>query len=196
MTKEVKFREIKPEIRVLGVDDCPFKPRSQGSVKVVGVVYRGGYWLDGVMTTEIQIDGFDATEKIAEMIVNSPHYEQLRLIMLNGITFAGFNVVSTRRLFNKTGLPVIALTKENPDLEGIKEALQKLPQWRIRWMAMMDAGKIFMLRTRRNAKPLSIQIMGISRQNAEKIVKMTCTRSSIPEAVRVAHIIASGLQKI
>lgn len=191
--KEVKFREIKTEIRVLGVDDCPFKPRSHGSVDVVGVVYRGGYWLDGIMTTEIQIDGLDATEKIAKMIVDSPHYDQLRVIMLNGITFAGFNVVNIRKLFNKTRLPVIVLTKEKPDLEEIKVALQKLPQWRSRWKAVMDAGEIFTLKTGRNAAPLSMQMMGILKQDAEKIVKMTCTRSSIPEAVRVAHIIASGL---
>jgi len=193
MIKEVKFREIKPEIRVLGVDDCPFKPRSHGSVDVVGVVYRGGYWLDGIMTTEVQIDGLDATEKIAKMIVDSPHYDQLRVIMLNGLTFAGFNVVDIRKLFNKTGLPVIVLTKEKPDLEEIRVALQKLPQWRSRWKAVIEAGKIFTLKTRRTAEPLSMQIMGISGQDAEKIVKMTCTRSSIPEAVRVAHIIASGI---
>lgn len=193
MIKEVRFREIKPEIRILGVDDCPFKPRSHGSVDVVGVVYRGGYWLDGIMTTEVQIDGLDATEKIAKMIVDSPHYDQLRVIMLNGITFAGFNVVDIRKLFNKTGLPVIVLTKEKPDLKEIRVALQKLPQWRSRWKAMIEAGEIFTLKTRRNAEPLSMQIMGISRQDAEKIVKMTCTRSSIPEAVRVAHIIASGI---
>lgn len=193
MIKEVKFREIKTEIRVLGVDDCPFKPRSHGSVDIVGVVYRGGCWLDGIMTTEIQIDGLDATEKIAKMIVDSPHYDQLRVIILNGITFAGFNVVNIRKLFKKTRLPVIALTKEKPDLEEIKIALQKLPQWRSRWKAVIDAGEIFTLKTWKNAAPLSMQTIGISRQDAEKIVKMTCTRSSIPEAVRVAHIIASGL---
>lgn len=193
MIKEIKFREIKTEIRVLGVDDCPFKPHSHGSVEVVGVVYRGGYWLDGVMTTEVQIDGLDATEKIAKMIVDSPHYDQLRVIMLNGITFAGFNVADIRKLFSKTGLPVIAVTKEKPDLKEIKAALQKLPRWRSRWKAVVEAGEIFTLDTKRNAEPLSMQIMGISRQDAEKIVKMTCTRSSIPEALRVAHIIASGL---
>lgn len=177
----------------MGIDDCAFKPHSHGSIEVVGVVYRGGYWLDGLMTTEVQIDGINATEKIARMIVNSTHYDQLRVIMLSGITFAGFNVVNIRKLFNKTGLPVIALTKEKPELKEIKVALKKLPQWRSRWKAMMEAGEIFTLKTRRNAEPLSIQIMGISRQDAEKIVKMTCTRSSIPEAVRVAHLIASGL---
>ena len=78
-----KFRVIKPEIRVLGVDDGVFTPHVKGLVPVVGVVFRGGYWLDGVMHTKIKVDGFDATRKIASMILNSPHYKQLRVIMLD-----------------------------------------------------------------------------------------------------------------
>ena len=45
---------IKPEIRVLGVDDGVFTPHVKGLVPVVGVVFRGGYWLDGVMHTKIK----------------------------------------------------------------------------------------------------------------------------------------------
>ena len=63
-----RFRYIKPEIRVLGVDDGIFVPHTKGTVDVVGVVYRGGYWLDGVMRTEVTVDGMDATEKIGFMI--------------------------------------------------------------------------------------------------------------------------------
>ncbi|MFB0501966.1 MAG: DUF99 family protein, partial [Candidatus Bathyarchaeia archaeon] len=91
--KVVRFRSVKPEIRVLGIDDGIFVPHTKGVVDVVGVVYRGGYWLDGVMRTEVEVDGTDATEKIASMIMGSPHYDQIRVVVLNGVTFAGFNVV-------------------------------------------------------------------------------------------------------
>ena len=90
------FRVIKPEIRVLGVDDGAFTPHVKGQVPVIGVVFRGGYWLDGVMHTRIAVDGFDATERIASMIMGSSHYKQLRVVMLNGVTFAGFNVVDVK----------------------------------------------------------------------------------------------------
>ena len=56
------FRTIKSEIRLLGVDDGKFNPHSEGNVMVVGVVFRGGCWIDGIMHTSISIDGFDATE--------------------------------------------------------------------------------------------------------------------------------------
>jgi len=190
-----RFRSIKPEIRVLGVDDGVFIPHSKGLVDVVGIVFRGGYWLDGVMRTEIEVDGLDATEKIASMIIESPHYKQLRIIMLSGITFAGFNVVDIKELYSKTSLPVIALTRDLPKMEEIKQALENLPEKEKRWKAILNAGEIFEVQTREGEEPIYMQIAGIEREDAEKIVKITSTRSNIPEPLRVAHIIASGLTK-
>ena len=190
-----RFRYIKSEIRVLGVDDGIFVPHTKGTVDVIGVVYRGGYWLDGVMRTEVIIDGMDATEKIAAMIKKSPHYEELRVVILNGITFAGFNVVDIDKLFETVNLPVIAVTREKPDMEKIRKALENLPELEKRWQAMESAGKIIEVQTRKTGETIHAQIAGVSREDAEKILESTSTRSNIPEALRVAHIIASGLTR-
>jgi len=194
--KVVKIRSVKPEIRVLGIDDGIFVPHTKGIVDVVGIVYRGGYWLDGVMRTEIEIDGMDATEKIASMVMNSPHYDQLRVVMLNGITFAGFNVMDIQKLFKKLKLPIIAVTRDRPDLEEIRSALMNLPEFEKRWEAIQNAGKIIEVSTRRGEEAVYMQIVGISEKDAEKVLKSTSTRSNIPEALRVAHIIASGLARL
>lgn len=191
--KIVRFRSVKPEIRVLGIDDGVFVPRTKGVVDVVGVVYRGGYWLDGVMRTEVEVDGTDATEKIATMITGSPHYDQIRVVVLNGVTFAGFNVVDIRELFKKVELPVIAVTREKPDFEEIRKALENLPNREKRWKAMENAGKIIEVHTRGAEEAVYMQIAGISEKDAVKILRRTSTRSNVPEALRVAHIIASGL---
>ena len=188
-----RFRCIKPEIRVLGIDDGGFLPRTEGTVDVVGVVYRGGYWLDGVMRTEVKIDGMDATEKIASMIKSSPHYKQIRVVVLNGITFAGFNVVDIQRLFKELNLPVITVTREKPNLAEIEMALKNLPEYEKRWQAMGNAGEVTKVYTRNEEEAVYMQVAGISKSDAEKILKKTSTRSSVPEALRVAHIIASGL---
>lgn len=188
-----KFRVIKPEIRVLGVDDGVFKPHTRGSVPVVGVVFRGGYWLDGVMHTKVRVDGFEATDKIASMILNSSHHKQLRVIMLDGITFAGFNIVDIRRLNAETGLPVITVTREKPNLEEIRNALKNLPRSEERWKAVLNAGEMFEVLVGDKEKKIYVQTAGICKEDAEKILKITSTRSHIPEALRVAHIIASGL---
>ena len=188
-----KFRVIKPEIRVLGVDDGVFTPHKKGLVLVVGVVFRGGYWLDGVMHTKVEVDGFDATEKITTMIINSPHYKQLRVIMLDGVTFAGFNVVDIKKLSLETKLPVIAVTREKPNLTEIREALKNLKGSERRWKAMLNAGRMFEVFTKNKKEKVYMQISGILEEDAEKILKLTSTRSSIPEALRVAHLIASGI---
>ena len=130
MSEEVvKFRDIKPEIRVLGIDDGDFSHHEKGTVDIVGVVFRGGYWLEGIMRTEIEVDGLDATEKIVTMIKGSPHYKQLRVIMLDGVTFAGFNFVNIRELFEKVRLPVIVIVREKPNFMDIKRALKHLPKY-------------------------------------------------------------------
>jgi len=190
-----KFRQVKSEIRVLGIDDSVFIPRTKGEVDIIGVVFRGGQWLDGVMRTQVEIDGLDATEKIATMIKNSPHYEQIRVIMLDGMTFAGFNIVDIKELYKKTRLPVITVTREKPNFTDIKKALKNLPNYEKRWKIMENAGETFPVQTREGEEPVYVQVAGISESDAERILKKTSTRSNVPEALRVAHIIASGLSK-
>ncbi len=190
-----RFRSIKREIRVLGVDDGVFTPHAKGEVDLVGIVYRGGYWFDGVMRTEITIDGLDATEKIASMILDSPHYAQLRIIVLDGVTFGGFNVVDMKKLFRTVSRPVIAVTREKPDFDEIEKALKNLPEYEKRWEAIKATGEITEVRTRKGEAPIYMQVAGIARKDAEEILRKTSTRSNIPEALRVAHIVASGLTK-
>ena len=191
-----RFRVIKPEIRVLGVDDGAFTPHVKGQVPVIGVVFRGGYWLDGVMHTEIAVDGFDATREITSMITRSPHYKQLRVILLNGVTFAGFNIVDVKALYADTKLPIITVTREKPDLEDIRKALQNLPNSKERWEAICNAGEPVEVSTRSSEAKVYMQNVGVSKEDAEKILRLTSTRSNLPEALRVAHLFASGISRV
>ncbi len=193
--KTVKIRAVKPEIRVLGIDDGFFTPHTKGVVDVIGVVFRGGYWLDGVMRTQVDIDGMDATEKIASMIVGSPHYDQLRVVMLSGVTMAGFNVVDLEELFARLKVPVIAVARDKPNFGDIKKALQNLPQSDKRWKTIEKAGKMIEVHTRRGGDPVYAHVVGVSVEDAKRILKSTSTRSNIPEALRVAHLVASGLRQ-
>jgi endonuclease V-like protein UPF0215 family len=190
------FRTIKPEIRVLGVDDGPFIPHTKGQVPVVGVVFRGGYWLDGVMHTTIAVDGFDVTQKISDMITSSSHYRQLRVIMLNGVTFAGFNIVDVKALNAATNLPIITVTRERPNLARIRKALTNLSKTEERWDAILSGGEIIEVSTRNEKAKVFMQTVGISVEDAQKILQLTSTRSNIPEALRVAHLIASGISSV
>jgi uncharacterized protein len=188
------LRVVKPEIRILGVDDGQFRPHSNEQVPVVGVVFRGGYWLDGFMCTTLTVDGLDSTERITVMIVESPHYRQLRVVVLNGITFGGFNVVDIQALHEQTKLPIIAVTQKKPNLKEVHDALKHLPQAEERWRRVQSAGEIWAVAAQTGKKRVFLEVAGVSVELAQTILKLTSTRSNIPEALRVAHLVASGLK--
>jgi len=185
-----KFRIIKQEIRILGVDDSPFPSHTTDEVMLVGTVFRAGNWLDGVLSTYINGDGTDATEKIADMVKNSRNLGQLGVIMLDGITFGGFNVVNIRKIFESTGVPVIVIMRRIPNFDGIKKALKRFGDWEDRWVNVLEAGEVYKVE---NSEPVYMQINGIEREDAEDIIRLSTTRSAIPEPLRVAHIIAAGI---
>ncbi|MEA1924800.1 MAG: DUF99 family protein, partial [Candidatus Altiarchaeota archaeon] len=67
----MKFYSIKDEVRILGVDDAPFSLQEDEETYIVGTVFRGGNWLDGVLRSEVAVDGIDSTDKLAEMVNGS-----------------------------------------------------------------------------------------------------------------------------
>lgn len=189
VTKNCDKITVKPEIRLLGIDDSSLE---KNQVLVIGTVFRGGQWLDGVLRTRITKDGMNATDKLIEMITNSRHYKQLRAILLDGITFAGFNIIDIHRLHHETKLPVIVAMRKKPDFAKIKKALTHLNQQEKRWQLIQQAGNIHQVTTN-HRRPIYIQFAGLCREDAETIVKLSATRSNIPEPLRAAHIIATGI---
>lgn len=178
---------MKREIRVLGIDDGPFT-RKDSSVLIVGTVFRGGDWLDGVLSTSVQRDGRDATEKIIGMINRSKFRSQLKAVFLKGIAVGGFNVIDVEELCKQTGKPVIMVVRRFPDYDKMFRALEKIGH----------AEKIGLIA--KVAQPIKIgqvfvQFVGCSREEAERLVKLTTTRSFVPEPLRSAHIIAAGVVK-
>ncbi|MHA1426191.1 MAG: endonuclease dU [Candidatus Helarchaeota archaeon] len=153
----INFREIKQEIRIIGIDDTPFIPKTPGTTQLIGVVFRGRLWIEGVLQTSVTIDGFDVTAKIASMILNSPHYGQLRVIMLDGITFGGFNIVDIDALFTETHLPIIVVCEKRPDLQSIKDAIQHTKDWRKRWALLEKSGTFYEYKTKKTVnKPIFV----------------------------------------
>ncbi|MFO7872474.1 MAG: DUF99 family protein [Candidatus Undinarchaeales archaeon] len=185
------FRTIKEEIRILGIDDAPFKEKGVGKTLIVGTVFRAGEWLDGVLSREIKVDGMDVTNKIVEMINSSRHNDQLRVIMLDGITFGGMNSADISEIHEETGLPVIVVNRKKPNFKRIKKALEYFKDKEERWNCIESAGKVSKVKV--NDHELYIQIKGIEEKDAREILELSCTRSKIPEPLRAAHLIAAGV---
>ena len=179
---------IKPEIRILAIDDSALVSER---IMIVGVVFRGGEWMDGVLKSEITQDGTDATDVIVKMLTATRHYPQIRVIMLDGVTYGGFNVVDIKELHERTRLPAIVVMRAEPDMARIGRALQNLPDFDSRWHAIQNAGKIHEIDVHGNL--LYIQCAGIEITDAAKILRLGTTHSHIPEPLRVAHLIATGI---
>jgi endonuclease V-like protein UPF0215 family len=181
---------IKREIRILGIDDSALLTEK---VMIVGTVFRGGDWMDGVLRSDITKDGLDATDVICRMITRSKHYGQIRAVMLDGITYAGFNVVDIQKLYRQTGIPVIVVMRSKPDFEKIKSALKYFPDGEERWAIIEMAGRINKIAGRNEKSSIYVQNAGISLESVNKIIRLTSIRSNIPEPLRVAHLIATGI---
>ncbi|MBI2656199.1 DUF99 family protein, partial [Candidatus Woesearchaeota archaeon] len=69
---------VKKEIRVIGIDDSPFNKFNDKKVLVVGVVMRGGSWVDGILSTKVDVDGSDSTKKLIGMINKCKFKPQLQ----------------------------------------------------------------------------------------------------------------------
>jgi len=179
---------IKPDIRILAIDDSALLGER---IMIVGVVFRGGGWMDGVLRSEITRDGMDATDVITEMVTATKHYPQIRVIMLDGVTYGGFNVVDITGLQSRTGLPVIAVMRAEPDMARIRDAMQNLPDADLRWQSILNAGAIAEIKVHEGS--LYIQCAGIEITDAMKIVQLATTHSHIPEPLRAAHLIATGI---
>jgi len=153
---------------------------------------RGGDWLEGVIRTYIKKDGLDATGRLAEMVKESKHYGQIRVVMLNGVTMGGFNVVDVEALYEDTGIPVISVMRKPPDMANIEKALKNLDEPEYRYGLILKAGKAVEVPARRG-EPIYMQYKGIDMDSAVDIVLSSSTHSRIPEPVRVAHLIATGI---
>jgi len=177
---------MKREIRLIGIDDAPFDKFKKGNVFVVATIFRGGNWLDGVLSTKVRIDGNNSTSKLIEMINKCKFKPQLQAIILDGIAFGGFNIVDVQKLNKKTKIPVIVVIRRMPNFENIKITLKKIGKSQ-KYKLIEKAGKVHKI------GKIYVQLIDISLKDAKEILKISCTRSLIPEPIRTSHIIASGI---
>ncbi len=179
---------LKLEARIIGIDDGPFVKHKDKKVLIVGVLYRAGNFPDGVLSTTAAVDGTDATEKIVHMIKKSKFAPQLHAIFLKGVAVGGFNVIDLDKLYHLTKRPIIVVVRDYPDFDRIYRALR-----------MLKKKKALEL-IRKLPPPIKVghvyvQYVGTDLDTVKELLKLTCTRSLIPEPLRVAHLIAAGIVK-
>ncbi len=181
---------MKTQIRLLGIDDSPFGFKDEKAL-VVGALVRVPNYLEGVMKTEVQVDGSDSTEQLVSMISDSRYRDQIRAIMIDGIAVAGFNVVDIESLNKSLGIPVITVTRDEPDLDKMREALRShFKDWERRF-ELVTRLKLRTVRTEH--KPIYVSGLGADWGELERFVAMSIVRGAVPEPIRMAHLIAAAM---
>ncbi|NJE05414.1 DUF99 family protein [Thermococcus sp. M36] len=186
------IRKVKPQIRVVGFDDgtFSFSSKLKGEKTIlVGVIMKGSSEVVGVLSRWITVDGLDATDAMIEAVLSS-RFKDLRVILLKGITYAGFNVVDLERLHGETGLPVIVVVRKRPNLEAMEAAIRKhFPDAEERIALLRKAPRIEELVPGR----LYFQAVGVRKDTAAEVIRTTTRTGLTPEPLRLAHMMASAV---
>lgn len=171
--------------RTISFDDGFFS-EFKGKVLIVGVVMRGSEIVENVVAGRVAVDGDDATNVIIDLVKSIP--QKLNAIFIDGISLGGFNVVDLRRAYENTGVPTISITRRKPNLESIKKAINNTPHPQKKWKILLSNGPLF------KYKKVFFQFCGASQKDVERLIEES-SKGNIPEGLRLAHIIASGVSR-
>jgi endonuclease V-like protein UPF0215 family len=174
---------------VVGFDDGSFPRGHRGDVVVVGAVFSGPR-LEGMLAGRVRRDGANATARLAAMVASSQFAGQLRLILLQGVALAGFNVVDVEALSRRTGLAVLVVARRRPDFAAIRRALLgRVRGGERKWRLIERLGEM------EPAAGLYVQRKGITLDEAGRVLSRLALHSHLPEPLRVAHLAAGAFAR-
>src|SRR5688572_2398391 len=175
---------MRPLSNVIGLDDAPFRRSHRGDVGIVGAILTR-HRLDGVVVGRARRDGADASRRIAEFVKNSAFYPHLQGVVLQGIAVAGFNVIDIHGLSGVLERPVLVVARRAPDLTKIRRALAlHVPGGERKWKLIERAGAMERMGV------VYVQRAGLDRERAALFLRDSTVHGSLPEALRIAHLIA------
>lgn len=189
---------MKSNIRTIGIDDAAFQREKSSKTFVFGVVIRGHNLVEGVLRTDVEIDGMDATDRICKMVTESKFHTQLKAIILGSATIGAFNIIDLNILYEQTSLPTITVLSQLPKNGEVKEALLHLADWENRYAILTSNPSIqkieFVNQIGRKCNAF-VQQIGFEEINIVKnILHITSNSSAIPECLRLADMIGRSFK--
>ena len=128
-------------IRAIGFDAAPFPRRGGARVHLAGVVCSGTRF-EGMVWGHVRRDGWDATEVVVRLLLGGKFLPQLHLVLLDGLSFGGFNLVDLEALASRLSRPCVAVMRRPPDLGAVERALHRLPRPERRRRILERAGPV------------------------------------------------------
>lgn len=121
-----KLLQLNRTIRVIGFDDAPFEKKNATSVNVAGVVCAGSRF-EGMVWGTVRKDGDDATAVLCQLLKQSKFYEQVHIVLIDGLGVGGFNLLDLPELAQRLERPCVCVMRRQPDMVAIQKALENLP---------------------------------------------------------------------
>lgn len=172
--------------RILGVDDAPFEHTAGNPVPMVGVICAGTRF-EGLLWGQATVDGADATATLLDLVQGSKFLPQLHAVLLDGLAVGGFNLYDLPGLAAALERPVIAVMRRPPDVAAIDRALGTFPDAERRRALVAAAGPVH------THGPFAFQLAGAEPAEVGPALEVLTDRGHVPEALRLAHLIGSGV---
>ena len=189
---------MRPSFTVaVGVQDGSFEAFQRGIASTIQYTPLCLTKVSGTVIQEVKIDfitvdGLDATNKLLKNL-NGWNYD---VVILGGATFAGFNVVDVKQVYNKIKRPIIVFSLKNPDMGATLNALRKhFQDWETRWSRYLDLGALHELRMKDKIS-IFFEVVGESKKYAEEVLTEQAIYGRAPEAIRLANLIAKGVSSV
>lgn len=182
-------QNVLERIRLVGIEDGSFKKGLSKRAILALVLFNGSGIID-VKFVKISVDGLDATNKV----VNVLKTWAFDVVMLAGVSFAGFNLIDPFVIFREFIKPVVVISRTKPNNRKVKYALQKhFSDWKIRWEVFKKLGTIHKVHAFERGSPLYVEFVGGDLNWVKNLIRNLAFCSRIPEPLRVARLIARGV---
>lgn len=159
---------------------------------LAGVVMRADLQIDGFSFGLCTVGGLDATEAIIGLYKKLER-KDIRTIILSGTVISMYNVVDLNRVYERCGIPVIAVTYEYS--EGLEKYLAELPDAEVRINIYKKNGPRVLVKLR-NEYLVYVRPVGISLGNAVEILNLYAIHGRYIEPIRVARILARSVYRL
>jgi endonuclease V-like protein UPF0215 family len=148
---------------------------------VIGIVFRGSLWFDGILTCQIHPDEPDCLSSLVRAIVRSRQYSQIHAAILSREDLMFGIRIDISDLSRRINLPVISIIRDS--------AHQKNPHHQNEQRSSRSENNFFSIGIAGGL--VTVRAAGIGLQEAREIFAVACASGQrIPEAVRVAKIVA------
>lgn len=174
------------QLRAIGFDDAPFRRGRDKTVNISGIVCSDTRF-EGMLWGSVSQDGRDATDTLLRMITESKFYNQLHLVLTDGLTLGGFNVIDLPTLAEQLQLPCIAVMRKEPDMAAIQHALNHFDDGQQRLALIQQAGEIY------SYGSTFYQVQGCDAKTAASALEQLTDTGHVPEPLRLAHMIGAAV---